>query len=147
MHQLAYNKKIPSLQSVHSILLLDGKYVLQLRDDKPGIAARGQWALFGGMLGKGETPLKSIKREIFEELRIKPNKFQYLWFVEYIAELEKKKIRSWFFVADVEKVWGRHKLMEGQDVGMFSYEQTKELNMVLVVRKTIARFQKEVILK
>jgi len=137
----------PTLQSVHAVLLLDGQYVLQLRDDKPSIAARGQWTLFGGMIGKSETPLESIKREIFEELSIQPEVFQYLWFIEYIAELEKEKIRSWFFSADVKSVWCDHKLTEGQDIGIFSYEQTKSLKMPLVMRQTIDRFEKEIILK
>lgn len=39
---------IPEIQSAHAILLVSGNYVLQLRDDKPTISARGQWSLFGG---------------------------------------------------------------------------------------------------
>ena len=135
------------LQSAHAVLLLDGQYILQLRDDKPDIAAPGQWTLFGGMIVEDETPLKSIQREIFEELSIRPKEFQYLWFIDYIAEFEKKLIRSWFFSADVKDAWPQHKLMEGQGVGIFAYEQTKTLKMPWVMRNTIERYQKEMILK
>src|SRR3989304_2400809 len=50
----------------HAILLVDGAYVLQLRDDIPGIPARGIWSLFGGALEEGETPEAGL-REISEE--------------------------------------------------------------------------------
>lgn len=137
----------PVLQSAHAILLLDGQYILQLRDDKPDIAAPGQWSLFGGVIADAETPLKNIQREIFEELSIRPREFQYLWFIDYIAEFEKEWIRSWFFSADVKDVWPQHKLMEGQDTGTFSYEQTRTLKMPWVMLETIERYQKELILK
>jgi len=68
-------KQIPQLQSSHAVLLLDGQYILQLRDNKPDIAAPGQWTLFGGMLANDEAPLKTIQREIFEELCIQPSEF------------------------------------------------------------------------
>lgn len=137
----------PVLQSAHAILLLDGQYILQLRDNKPDIAAPGQWSLFGGIIAAGETPLKSIQREIFEELSIRPKEFQNLWFIDYIAEFEKELIRSWFFATDVKDAWTQHKLMEGQDVGIFAYERTKALKMPWVMRNTIERYQKEMILK
>lgn len=137
----------PVLQSAHTILLLEGRYILQLRDDKPDIAAPGQWSLFGGMIAADETPLKCIQREIFEELSIQPMGFQYLWFIDYFAEFEQERIRSWFFSADVKDIWPKHKLIEGQDVGIFPYDQTKNLHMPWVMRETIERYQKEVILK
>ena len=133
---------VPILQSAHALLFLDGQYILQLRDDKPDIAAPGQWLLFGGMITADETPLKSIQREIFEELTIHPRKFQYLWFIDYIAEFEQEWIRSWFFSADVKAVWPHYRLMEGQDVGIFPYGQTKTLKMPWVMRETIERFYK-----
>lgn len=75
----------PVLQSAHAILLLDGQYILQLRDNKPDIAAPGQWTLY--------------------------------------------------------------KLMEGQDTGIFTYERTNALKMPWVMRETIERYHKEMILK
>jgi 8-oxo-dGTP pyrophosphatase MutT (NUDIX family) len=134
--------KTPEIQSAHSVLLLDGKYVLQLRDDMPDIAAPGQWSLFGGMIVPDETPLKSIQREIFEELSIQSMGFQYLWFINYFVEFDQERIRSWFFSADVKDVWPRHKLMEGQDTSIFPYERTKALKMPWVMRETIDRYEK-----
>jgi len=137
----------PVLQSAHAMLLLDGQYILQLRDNRPDIAAPGQWTLFGGTITDGETPIKSIQREIFEELSIQPRGFQYLWFVDYIAEFERAWVRSWFYSADVKDVWPHHGLNEGQDVGIFLYDQTRSLRMPWVMRETIERFHKEKIQK
>ena len=114
---------------------------------KPDIAAPGEWSLFGGLIISDETPLMCIQREIIEELSIQPREFQYLWFMDFIAEFEKEPIRSWFFSADVKDVWSQHKLMEGQDVGIFLYERTKDLIMPWVMWNTIERYQKEMILK
>ncbi|MFA4915053.1 MAG: NUDIX domain-containing protein [Syntrophales bacterium] len=99
------------------------------------------------MIVADETPLKSLQREIFEELSIHPRKFQYLWFIDYIAEFEQDLIRSWFFSADVKGVRSHHKLLEGQDTSIFPYERTKALIMPWVMRETIERYQKEMILK
>jgi hypothetical protein len=43
----------------HAILLVDGKYVLQLRDNNPQIAVPGMWSLFGGSIE--EKALNKIK--------------------------------------------------------------------------------------
>ena len=141
------NPESPVLQSAHAILLLDGQYILQLRDNKPDIAAPGQWTLFGGMIADHEKPMESIQREIFEELSIRPSEFQYLWFIDYIAEFEREWIRSWFFSANVKDVWQHYRLMEGQDVGIFPYDQTESLRMPWVMRETIVRYHTQLTLR
>lgn len=51
-----------------AILYRDGKLLLQLRDDIPGIAYPGCWALFGGHIEPGEIPEIALKRELQEEI-------------------------------------------------------------------------------
>src|ERR1700680_1541781 len=43
-------------------------YLLQLRDQKPGIFYPGHWGLFGGATEPGEPPEAAGAREIKEEL-------------------------------------------------------------------------------
>jgi 8-oxo-dGTP pyrophosphatase MutT (NUDIX family) len=50
------------------ILLHDHRMLLQLRDNKPGIRYPGIYALFGGKIEEGETPLQAMQREVMEEL-------------------------------------------------------------------------------
>ena len=130
----------PNIQSAHAVLLLGDKYVLQLRETKPGIAAPGQWSLFGGMKKTGETPLEAISREIHEELLIEAPGYRYLWFVDYFSAFEGEVVRTWFFCSDVSSVWTEHRLLEGQAVGVFRFEKTSDLEMPLVMRATIERF-------
>ncbi len=46
----------------------DGRYLMQLRDDKPAILLPGHWALFGGTVDPGETAAAAMRRELAEEL-------------------------------------------------------------------------------
>jgi 8-oxo-dGTP diphosphatase len=64
------------------VVLVDaaGRILLQLRDDIPTIPFPGMWAIPGGMLEPGETPLACIVREVEEELgvRIPPAEVTHL---------------------------------------------------------------------
>ena len=46
----------------------EGRYLMQLRDDKPGLRLAGHWALFGGAVEGAETPEQALRRELREEL-------------------------------------------------------------------------------
>ena len=58
----------PSDASVALLVLDDGRYLMQLRDQKPGIFFPGHWGLFGGALDPGETAERALRRELREEL-------------------------------------------------------------------------------
>ena len=77
----------PGIPSAHAVLTLGESDVLQLRDDKGTIAAPGKWSLFGGRIRCDETALQTIKREICEELAIKPNGYCRLWFANVTSQL------------------------------------------------------------
>ena len=135
---------IPKLQSVHAILPLNGKYILQLRDNKPHIEDPNKWSLFGGEIEKEEEPADAIRREIFEELIISPPEYRYLWFKDHLAIAANIPIRSWFFVTNIEEVWDQHVLNEGSDVGSFSIDEIFNLQMVSVMREAIIRFHESI---
>ncbi len=69
----AFRPLVPWLEpSEHrgvSVLLQDtqGRVLMQLRDDIPGIVAPGKWCLFGGHIDPGETILEAAIREMAEE--------------------------------------------------------------------------------
>lgn len=142
-------QQIPKIQSAHAILLLDGNYILQLRDNKPTIAAAGQWSLFGGRIEIGETPLQTIKREIYEELSIEPAEYSYLWYTDHYSLFQGTVARIWFFASDVTTVWPGHKLREGKAVRAFRFKQLARLDMPQVMYQTLERFhqQREKVIK
>ncbi|MGD1903239.1 MAG: NUDIX domain-containing protein [Geitlerinemataceae cyanobacterium] len=51
-----------------AILHRDDRFLMQLRDDKPGILYPGVWGFFGGHMEPGETPEVAVVRELEEEL-------------------------------------------------------------------------------
>ena len=50
------------------IVLEDGRYLMQLRDDIPGIFYPDHWGLFGGAIEKDEDFEEALIRELGEEL-------------------------------------------------------------------------------
>ncbi|MGX9424878.1 MULTISPECIES: NUDIX domain-containing protein [Bradyrhizobium] len=58
----------------------DGRFLMQLRDDKPGIVDPGKISLFGGRREGNETFRDCIAREIHEELgcHLPAERFQHL---------------------------------------------------------------------
>jgi 8-oxo-dGTP pyrophosphatase MutT (NUDIX family) len=73
------------------IVTPDGRYLFQLRDDKPLLPLRNHWALFGGAVEPGEDGRAAILREIDEELSYKPG--DCTWFHEAIFVLPRRKNR------------------------------------------------------
>lgn len=49
------------------LLTPERQFILQLRDDKPGIADPGKLSLFAGRMESGENPATAAERELFEE--------------------------------------------------------------------------------
>lgn len=50
-----------------------GRYLMQLRDDKPGILHPGAWGMFGGGIEPGEAPEAALARELAEEIGLVPS--------------------------------------------------------------------------
>jgi 8-oxo-dGTP pyrophosphatase MutT (NUDIX family) len=66
------------INSVGAILISnDNRFLLQKRDDIKGIYFPGYWGLFGGEIENLEMPEDSIQREIFEELGVFFDDFEY----------------------------------------------------------------------
>jgi 8-oxo-dGTP diphosphatase len=60
-----------------AILYQEGRFLMQLRDDIPGILYPGYWALFGGHLEPGETSAIAVRRELLEEIGYAPNALEF----------------------------------------------------------------------
>ena len=124
---------------VLAVLLVDGTYLLQLRDNSPAIDHPGVWGLFGGRVEPGESPPEAVLREVKEELSVVPPACRFLWTVSETARDGRNARRYWFFEADFSHCWGEHRLTEGADARCFAYHETSRLEMPDIIRRALAR--------
>ena len=79
-----------------------GRFLLQQRDDVPGIIHPGKVGLFGGHREGDETYLECVVREICEELSyfVPPERFEYLAGLDGLdLDVDGGTVRGCFFVA------------------------------------------------
>ena len=98
--------------------------LLQLRDNKPNIPYPNMWAIPGGHIGKGETPLECILREVKEELGVELNEAALFVAAERFYGREHTYwARANFRLEDIT-------LTEGQGVQWFTYDETKNMKLI-----------------
>jgi 8-oxo-dGTP pyrophosphatase MutT (NUDIX family) len=74
----------PADAAVALIVLDDGRYLMQLRDQKPNIFYPGRWGVFGGAMNPDETPQQALRRELLEELGLE--EFQERYFTRFVFD-------------------------------------------------------------
>lgn len=102
-----------------AILVQDGRFLMQLRDNIPGIVYPGCWGLFGGHLEPGETPEVSLKRELVEEISYSPQEV-----FAFHSYQENEVIRHIFYaplIVDLAEL----ELKEGWDWGLVTLEEIR----------------------
>lgn len=102
-----------------AILYQNQQFLMQLRDDIPGIFWPGHWAFFGGHLDPGETPEAAMIRELKEEIAYCP--LQIKLFERY----EDVQVIRHVFYAPLTVPISELELNEGWDLGLFSLEDVR----------------------
>ena len=98
-----------------AILYQDNNFLMQLRDNIPGILYPGYWGLFGGHMEIGESPREAVQREVLEEINYKlPATFS-----EFGMYSDDKVIRH-VFHAPLSVELDKLTLNEGWDMGLLS---------------------------
>ena len=88
--------------AVVGLIVVDGeRYLMQLRDQRPGIFYPGHWGLFGGAVDLGEDADTALARELREELGIEISDARY--FTEFSFD---------FSFCGKGRVWRRYYKME-----------------------------------
>jgi mutator protein MutT len=109
------------------IILLNTQkeFLLQLRDKNASIAP-SIWAFFGGGIENGETPETALFREIKEELEYKPLNPKLFLAQEYVFGSNTGTKYVFIDKYDPSQKLYQH---EGEDMGWFSHEESKKLDM------------------
>ncbi|MBD2692260.1 NUDIX hydrolase [Anabaena catenula] len=103
-----------------AILYQNGKCLMQLRDDIPGINYPGSWGLFGGHLEPGETPEIALVREIIEEIG-----YELPSFTKFGVYPNEKAIRH-VFQAPLLVGLDQLVLNEGWDMGLLTPDDIRQ---------------------
>jgi 8-oxo-dGTP diphosphatase len=99
-----------------AILYQNDKFLMQLRDNIPNLAAAGCWGLFGGHLEPGETEEIALVREVIEEIG-----YELPSFSKFGIYADEKVIRHVFeapLVVELDQLI----LTEGWDMGLLTHE-------------------------
>ena len=115
----------PSNAAVAILVLEDGRYVMQLRDNIPNIFYPGHWGCFGGAVDPGERPLQALKRELAEELEFKAKRAsQFTRFQYDLKRLGRGKIDRIYYEVPVTREEFRHFVLhEGRAFKAFTGSQ------------------------
>ncbi len=103
-----------------AILYREGKFLMQLRDDIPGIFYPGHWALFGGHIEPGEDSNVAVQRELLEEIGHAPSRLT--WFKDYGDE----KVLRHVYWGELEVGLDQLVLGEGADMALLNPEQIRQ---------------------
>jgi 8-oxo-dGTP pyrophosphatase MutT (NUDIX family) len=119
----------PDLHPVDAVaallVLRDGRYAMQLRDDRPDIIYPGHWGCFGGAVRQGEPPHEALRRELLEELEFSlmhAEPFASFGFDLTPAGLN-RFYRVYFVVQISKEDADRFVLHEGAALGLFRAEE------------------------
>lgn len=127
-HRLSASNAVAAL-----VVTEDGRYLLQLRDQKPNIWYPGHWGLFGGAVDAGETPEEALRRELAEEIGYTPMTFTR--FTNFTFDFEFLGQRTYYRTFyEVVLPAGRFPgliLGEGREIRAFSSEEVLSLARVV----------------
>jgi 8-oxo-dGTP pyrophosphatase MutT (NUDIX family) len=107
------------------IRLEDGRYLMQLRDERPDIWFPGHWGCFGGAMDPGESPEEALSRELYEELEFRPGQPEFLTRFDFdFGPLGMgTHFRIYYMLRMSERERRAVVLHEGAAIDVFKYEQ------------------------
>jgi 8-oxo-dGTP pyrophosphatase MutT (NUDIX family) len=115
------------------IVVEGGRYLMQLRDNRPDIYYPGYWGLFGGALDIDEEPLDALRRELREELSLNVGEVNY--FTRFDFDMSSVG-RSWlfriFYVVELSAA-ALQRLRLGEGKSMRVFDPAALLNLEKVV--------------
>lgn len=112
-------------------ILVDGKLLVYLRDNKPGLFHANMWDFPGGGREGRELPYECAIREIYEEFEIKIKESNFIWQKTYPAQKDPNQ-KAFFLVASIDRVEVGHIVLhEGQKWTLMSQDEFLSCDSVI----------------
>lgn len=120
----------------------ENEILLYLRDNNPSIPYPNTWALIGGHIEKGETPLLALKREVKEEIGYEIKKPV---FIDTFDDLAGNLV--YIYVAKISKKIEELFLTEGQKLRYFNLKELLELDILPHFKDFFIRHENKIFYK
>ena len=125
--------KVPTKKFANSsfaILEIDGKFLLQNRDEKKSIWYPSMLGLFGGKIEKNENENQALKREILEETNLKINSFYFLNSFKLLYR--NKYYYRHVFYSRINKLPNHFSVNEGSGYSLVDKDNLSSLKKIIV---------------
>ncbi len=109
-----------SPQVALAVIYGPGHFLMQLRDEIPGILYPGHWGFFGGHMDPGETPRAALVRELAEEISYCPPEF------EFFGHYHSLGVWRHVFAVPLTVDLSALVLGEGWDLGLMNLEEVRQ---------------------
>ena len=117
--------------AVAGIIIVNNKFLLQLRDNKNNIFFPNFWGLFGGAINESEKYLDGLNREIQEEVNLNISKKKKKFVTNTTFEIKKKKIERYVYSLEIsEQESKKIEINEGQNFKLFTREELQKIRIV-----------------
>ena len=127
------NFPVANLFIVSAVLYtVEGEYLMQLRDDKPGLPLRNHWAFFGGEVDPGEAPEDAVIREVKEELTYSPHNCRWFHEAVYILPRHHRNVirKAYYLIRIKTEEVQSMVLCEGSDLRLMTVSKILGLDRV-----------------
>ena len=85
------------IPAVGAFIIRNGKILLIRRAHEP---CAGKWSVPGGTIKLGEATIDALRREVFEELGVRPKSIKLLDIYDYISRDENGRIKYHYLIID-----------------------------------------------
>ncbi|RLG05146.1 MAG: hypothetical protein DRN68_09020 [Thaumarchaeota archaeon] len=128
------------IPAVGAFIIRDGKILLIRRAYEP---CAGKWSVPGGTIKLGETTMDALRREVFEELGVRPKPIKLLDIYDYISRDEDGKVKYHYVIIDFLVNLESFEITPSSEIleyGFFTRDEALELaDLVSSVRVVMKR--------